>query len=402
MRIVLASQEFPPETAHGGIATQTHVKAHGLAELGNDVVVITHSTDEGRSDYQDGRVRVIRIPGSPRGIDLYTEPARWITYSTMVATEISKLHEEERIDLVDFPDYGAEGYVHLLNRTEFNHIPTVVHLHGPLVMLAETLGWPEPGSDLLVVGEQMEEYCFRRADLVISSSRCSATWIEKGYGIPSQDIPVVHSGVDTQLFRPMTVPRDERPTIVFVGKLSGNKGAGVLLDACLVLRRRYPDLLLRLIAPRDDVLERDLLSKVAQAGAEEMLELTGFVTHERLPTELNRADVFAAPSDYEGGPGFVYLEAMACGLPVVAAEGSGASEVVIPGISGMLVPPRDPGSLAYALDRLLSNRSERNALGKSARGFVEREAERDSQIARLEGIYRNLVQRTTVATGRDR
>ena len=63
MRIALVSQEYPPHTAHGGIATQTHAKALGLAALGHQVHVVSHSTDAQHHRYFDGAVEVTRIPG---------------------------------------------------------------------------------------------------------------------------------------------------------------------------------------------------------------------------------------------------------------------------------------------------------------------------------------------------
>ena len=89
-----------------------------------------------------------------------------------------------------------------------------------------------------------------------------------------------------------------------------------------------------------------------------------------LPEHLSRAHVFAAPSLYEGGPGFVYLEAMACGLPVIACAGSGAAEVVFPGENGLLVPPGDVDALADALRQLLGDAIGRAEMGERARRYV--------------------------------
>lgn len=95
----------------------------------------------------------MRIPGFDEHLPLYTQAARWITYSANVAAEVARLHAEVTLDLVNFPEYGGEAYVHLLNRTEWNPLPTVIQLHGPLVMLAGAVGgWPEPGSEFLRTG----------------------------------------------------------------------------------------------------------------------------------------------------------------------------------------------------------------------------------------------------------
>src|SRR5690349_17826858 len=116
MRIALVSQEYPPETAHGGIATQTHAKALGLAALGHEVHVISHSTTGERVERVTDGVHVIRIPGFDAKLALETQVARDVTYSALVAVELAALHARVSLDLVDFPEWAAEGYVHLVNR----------------------------------------------------------------------------------------------------------------------------------------------------------------------------------------------------------------------------------------------------------------------------------------------
>ena len=394
MRVCLVSQAYPPETGGGGISTQTHAKAHGLASLGHEVHVISHSTDAERHKYWDEQVRVTRIPGFDAGLTIQTEPVRWLTYSTQVAVEVASLNAEHPLDVVDFPEYGAEGYVHSLNQVEWGHIPTVVHLHGPLVMLAHTVGWPEVDSDLYRVGTEMEGACVRKADAVFSSSACSADWCARYYGLEAGDVPIIHTGVDTELFRPLDVPKDEGPTVVFVGKLVANKGVGDLVNACTRLAGEFPGLRVRMIAGRDDAAENWLREQADGAGCAGLLEFAGFVDQAELPMHLLRAHVFAAPSHYEGGPGFVYLEAMGCGLPVVACSGSGASEAVLHGETGLLVPPGDTDALAGALRQLLADVAAREAMGRRGREHVVRHASRPKCLRRLEAFYVELTNRS--------
>ena len=87
---------------------------------------------------------------------LHTEIARSLTWSALVAAEVAQLNDRVGLDVVDFPDWGNESHVHLLNRTPWSRLPTVIHLHGPLSMLAERIGWPEPGSDLQRIGTAIE------------------------------------------------------------------------------------------------------------------------------------------------------------------------------------------------------------------------------------------------------
>ncbi len=387
MRIALVSQEYPPETAKGGIGTQTFLKAHGLAALGHQVHVISRSPKAERTEHANDGVHVTRIAGFESRMAVHTEAADWLSYSAEVAAAIASLNARTPLDVIDFPEWGAEGYMHLLNRAEWNRIPTVIHLHGPLVMFAHTMGWPEMDSEFYRTGSVMEGTCLRLADAVFSSSRCSAEWCAKHHGLKSDDIPVLHTGVDTELFAPRAVAKASRPIIVFAGKLARNKGVHLLVEAACELAREFPGLHLRLLGRGEPRVIAELQSRAQSTGLAELLDLPGFVERAQLPEHFSRAHVFAAPSQYEGGPGFVYLEAMACGLPVIACEGSGAAEVVRHGENGLLVPPQNVEALVAALRELLRDSAKRQAMGERARSFVVAEADSRVCLKKLEAFY---------------
>lgn len=385
MRIALVSQEYPPETAKGGIGTQTFLKAHGLARLGHEIHVISRSPDGKASERDDQGVHVTRIPGFDSRMPIFTEVADWMSYSAEVAAAVAMLHKRSPFDVLDFPEWGAEGCVHLLNRTEWNRIPTVIHLHGPLVMFAHMMGWPETDSEFYRAGTAMEGSCVRLADAVYSSSQCSADWCAKHYDRKRDEIPVLHTGVDVEQFSPWPVPKAERPTIVFAGKLARNKGVHLLAQAAVKLADEFPGLHLRLLGRGNKKSEEEL--KALTRDFSGLLDLPGFVDRAGLPEHFSRAHVFAAPSEYEGGPGFVYLEAMACGLPVIACAGSGAAEVVRVGENGLLIPPQNVEALTEALRSLLKDTARREQMGRAAREFVVAEADSRACIKKLEAFY---------------
>ena len=391
MRIALVSQEYPPQTAKGGIGSQTFVKAHGLSARGHEVHVISRSTDSQRSVAQDGKVRVRRIPGLNARMAVHTEAADWVGYSVEVAAAVATLHTESPLDLVDFPEWGAEGYTHLLNRTEWNRIPTVIQLHGPVVMFAHTMGWPALDSEFYRTSSAMERTCLQLADAVYSSSACSADWCAKHYGLKRAAIPIIHTGVDTDLFAPTAASKAPRPTIIFAGKLVRNKGVYALVEAACRLALDIPDLQVRLLGRVEPSIATDLKKMAASAGRPDLLDLAGFVERSQLPEHFSRAHVFAAPSEYEGGPGFVYLEAMACGLPAIACAGSGAAEVVKHGETGLLVPPNDVGELTTALRTLLTDEERCCAMGERARHYVLAEADSRKCVDKLEAFYTAVI-----------
>lgn len=387
MRIALVSQEYPPETAGGGLSSQTFMKAHGMARLGHAVHVISRTKAKIPSETSEGGVHVTRVPGMDARMAVYTEAADWLTYSAEVAAALAALHARTPIDVVDFPEWGAEGYVHLLNRTQWNDIPAAIHLHGPLVMFAHTMGWPEIDSEFYRAGTAMEATCVRLADAAISSSRCSANWCTEHYSRKHGRIPILHTGVDTKLFAPAEAPKSNRPTIVFAGKLVRNKGVHLLVEAACRLVEEFPELHLRLLGRGEPAIVAELHSIARSSGRAELLDTPGFVERAKLPAELSRAHVFAAPSQYEGGPGFVYLEAMACGLPVIACEGSGAAEIVRHGENGLLVPPQDANALTDALRSLLQDDAMRLKMGECAQRFVIAEADSDACLKKFESFY---------------
>lgn len=391
MRIALVSQEYPPETAFGGIGTQNQAKARGLSALGHEVQVISHSTDGRQREATDGAVSILRIPGFDDRLPIATEEARWLTYSVQVAAAIAELHARTPFDLIEFADWGSEAFVHLLNQTDWNRIPTAIHLHGPIVMFANAIGWPDPKSSFYQSARMMEEFCMQRADAIFSSSRCSAQWCERYHGIDASRVPILHTGVDTEVFRPMDLPKAAQPTIVFVGKIERNKGVELLVDAAIELAREFADLRVELIGRGSAELQAQLIERAELAGFSELLHFVGYVGQARLPERLSRAHVFAAPSQYEGGPGFVYLEAMACGLPVIGCSGSGASEVIAPGETGFLVRPNNRPDLTDALRSLLGDAQLRQRMGDNARQYVTREANRETCLRRLEDFYLSVV-----------
>ena len=368
LKICLVSQEYPPETGHGGIGTQTYLKAHGLAAMGHDVHVLSHSTDGNEHQTRGGLVTVTRIPGPDTKLEIREESVRWLVHSQNVAAALDDLHREFDFDLIDGPEYGGELFVHLLNR-EVSSPRVTVHLQGPLIMLSRALGWPAEDSLLFRVGTLMEQTSVQLADAVYSSSATSARWCSEHYGLTGE-VPVMHSGIDTDLFRPADVVKPDRPTVIFVGKIGSSKGADLLVDAAISIAHDVPDLHVKLFGTSVGDQAEGLRQKASDAGFPDLVELGGYLSRVDMPMELSRADVFAAPSPYEGGPGFVYLEAMACGLPVIACSGSGIEEIVTHGQNGLLIPPDDVVALTEALTELIAEADEREALGRRARDYA--------------------------------
>ena len=389
MKIALVSQEYPPQK-HGGIGTHVHMSAHGLAELGHEIYVIAHSVDNIPISYFENQVKVIRIKGFNTELIPHTESLIWLSYSFEVAKALKELHSTTPLDLIVFPEYGAEGYVHLLNQTPWNHIPSVVHIHGPLAMFTHTMSWPDINSELYRIGCQMESVSLKLADAVSASTRCSAAWCEKLYGIDSTNMPILYTGVDTSLFYPCEISKTDQPTIIFLGGVRKTKGVHLLVEAACNLIKKFPDLKVRILGSGEAAFIDSLRQIAIDAGAPELIEFAGQISREELPVHLSQAHFLVVPSFYEGGPGNVYLEAMACGIPAIGCSGSGVEGIVINMVNGLMITPGNIDELTHAMELLLEDGELRNKLGKYAREFILKEADSKVCIKNIESFYQSV------------
>lgn len=205
------------------------------------------------------------------------------------------------------------------------------------------------------------------------TSRYCRRVAKQEYGLSPEKLVVVPESIDLHDWRAMAsagVSRtDPRPTILNVAHQYRRKDTETLLEAVSMLRHAYPDVQLRVvgIGPRLDFLRRradelDLQPNVAFLGA--------VPDRLRLMRLYFQSDLFCLPSRQEGF-GIVFLEAMAAGLPVVAARAGAVPEVIPDGEVGLLFNPGDARELSLRLAQLLGDDELRRAFSKSARERVE-------------------------------
>ena len=160
-----------------------------------------------------------------------------------------------------------------------------------------------------------------------------------------------------------------------------------MFESLSELVTRHPDILLRIVGGEND-LSRKLEVRAHRGGVAKNLEIIPFVHNRDSIIELfQQADVFASPADHENGVANVYVEAMACGCPVIAGNTGGSPEAVIDGKTGFLVPPRDVQALTNAIEKILSDDKLRNAMKESARAHVEGYFAREKYVQRVLSAY---------------
>jgi len=254
-----------------------------------------------------------------------------------------------------------------------------------------------------------ERFCAPKADRLIALTETERReHLEVGVGREAQ-WAIIHSGVD---FAPFEAARGLRETVRAelglapgttvlgcVARLVQIKGQTHLIDAFARLAAGRPDLHLLLIGDGD--LREELIAQARGAGLSVRLHpepaspSTGGTVHflglrRDVPRLLSATDLFVLPSLNEG-MGRVLVEAMALELPCVATNVSGIPDVVADGVTGLLVPPRDPEALAAALKALVDDPARAREMGRRGRERVVPAFSVEEMLAKLETLYAALL-----------
>lgn len=273
------------------------------------------------------------------------------------------LRPPRHVDLV----YGVDLDGFLLGRR--GRAPLVVSLKG--VIADELKNERGLTRALLSIQARWERRNAERADVVIACSRYSCDVARREYGVPEGKLAAVPEPIDLAEWdrrfaaaRPL--PRRGR-VVLCVARMYPRKRVADLLQAAVLLRRGIPEARVRIVGKGPEW--ESVVRAHGELGLGETVALLGDVSREQLADEYVNADLFCLPSVQEGF-GIVFLEAMAAGLPVVACRAAAIPEVVEDGVTGVLVPPRDPRALAEAMRDLLASAERRRALGEAGRRAV--------------------------------
>ncbi len=260
------------------------------------------------------------------------------------------------------------GYTGLMLKKRYG-LPLVVSLRG-----SDVHSYPKGRG----VTRLLTKRVIRGADRVVSVS-CALGDEAGSIASPRHEIRVIHNGVDAGLFAPNIRERarmrgilgieDDERAVIYVGDMVEEKGVPELLAAFEALRGRYRRLHLILVGNQTGC--REMIVRLAAGEAGAVLHVVGAKDRSEVPAFLGAADIFVFPSRAEGLPNAV-LEAMAAGLPVVAARVGGIPEAVEEGKSGLLVAERDVGGLMSAIETLICGGERARRMGEYGRSIILR------------------------------
>jgi glycosyltransferase involved in cell wall biosynthesis len=230
----------------------------------------------------------------------------------------------------------------------------------------------------------------QRADALISDG-WAAKQLPAMIGRPVDD---VLKGVDVETFTPEGDDLRSRyglvgkRVVICVTRLVPIKNLPMMLDAIAHVRRRRGDVVLVLVGegPQLPVLE----ARARELGIADAVRFIGYVRQEDTAAWYRTSDVFALSSDFDNSPNVV-LEAMACGLPIVATDVGGLREYVTPPDNGMLTPKGDAVAFAAALLSYLENDDHARAVGRHNRGDAVSRFSWSASAARMRAVYERVI-----------
>jgi len=355
----------------GGMNVYVREVSRELGRMGVSVDVFTRSQDPTirRVVSLGERARVIHLPAGDE--------------APMARVRVHQ-HLDELVDGVDawriahsidydliHAHYWLSGVAALRLKTRWS-VPVMQMFHtlGRLKnRVARTAAEQEPAIRLAeetrIVGE---------CDRIVAANVVERAELLRDYGASASRIATIPCGVDTDLFTPgdraearRRLGLDDRPVLLWVGRMAPIKGLDTLLDTVARLREGGQDMRLLVVGGDADEPtsghETSLRHRIARLGLVDSVRFVGPQPQSVLPLYYAAADLTVLPSYYESF-GMVALEAMACGSPVIASRVGGLITTIRDGVTGFLVPDGDVGALAERIESLVADPELRWRLGR--------------------------------------
>ena len=364
LKVLFASGIYPPDI--GGPATYVSQLAAELRKRGGDAQVVTYGEPVTVDD--EGNVPVTRIARtSPL-------PLRYLHFFRAVAAEAAGA------DLVYLQDALSSGFPGAL-ASRLRGKPVLVKIVGdPTWEIAREKGIVSDDFEVFQTGRytigveamrRARNFVVRSAARVVVPSQFLARVVE-GWGFPRAHIEIVRNSVRDESFPvvSMEVARrrlglhDARTTVLSIGRLVPWKGFDALIRLAAEMSEDFPDL--RWIIVGGGPCEQELKALAGSLGVDDRVTFTGAIARDKVGLYLAAIDLFVLWTGYEG-LSHVLIEAMRTGVPVVASDAGGNSELVEDGVSGRLVPWGNTEKLREVVEELCKNPASRKSLGAAGR-----------------------------------
>ena len=354
MKIGIVSPTFPPMA--GGVSYYVYNLSKELVKKKHKVVVFTRGSYR-KTLYQNIEgVDVFRIPFIP------SYPFHVHLHGLFLERIFNGI--EENLDLL---------HTHTpLSPVLETSLPKVVTVHGLPELSARKFKSNSPRAFFEILFSFMvyriQNGLLHAADKVTSVSFNTKKELMHYFSLEENGIRVIGNGVDESFFHPKKV-KEEDLSILYAGRLDYKKGLIELVHSAKEICMIYSDVIYKIVGMGP--LYNELRSLIKNEGLHDKFRFYGHVDRNTLRELYRESSVFILPSYYEGLPN-VILEAMACGLPIVATKVGGIAEVLHHRVNGLLISPGDEKAITDSLDQLLGDDDLRYRMGTISRLEVEK------------------------------
>lgn len=349
---IIMSTPFPPEE---GIGNYVYNLSKKLIAKGEKVTIMTRgSWNKTQNEIFDG-IEIIKP------IFLPTYPFHVQTHKIFV-NKIFRTYEHS-FDIV---------HIHSpLSPIINTSLPILTTVHTPMMTGArfiEKFNLYSGNIHARYISYPLEMRLLKRSNIITAVSHSVAQDLERDYKLDINEILVVENGVDEDLFFPIKNKIHDNRYVLYTGRLDYRKGLFDFIECGKYICKKYDDV--SFFIPGKGTLLNELKEIVKKFGLQEKFKFLGYLDKEELIRTYQNATIYVMPSHYEGLP-TVLLEAMSCGLPVVATSVSGNRDVISHENDGILVPSKSPKDISNAISILLDDPKMSRRLGNNARKKIE-------------------------------
>lgn len=367
MKICFITWEYPPRIV-GGIARYSRGLARALAARGNEVHVVTLDFPGSPSYELDGEAEIHRVRcevGNPNFLV-------WVfLFNHFFQKKIGELDREiAGFDLIHMNDWMTApvsiAAKHILRKT------LVATMHSTETGRSQGM---RSADSYTIHG--MEWWLTYEASRVIVCSVSMKDEVSQTFNLPLAKLDTVNNAIDTEKFKPHVDTEAVRArfglsstdeVVLFLGRLTPQKGLEYLIRAMPMVASRHPKV--RLLVVGDGWMRSELEQAAFALLDRRRFIFTGYLPDSELAQVFRCANVFVVPSVYEPF-GIAALEGMAAGVPVVVSKVGGLAEIVEHDRTGVHVYPRNPRSIAWGIHRVLSNQGYVKSLVDNATRVIQ-------------------------------
>ena len=383
MNILFVTSNFPP--LDGGIAIFNYHICKELFGQGHNVIVIAKNSS-GSEDFDNKQIFKIRR---------LNERIRPTSVETISKVLISTV--KENIDIIFFGLFGSSHWL--------SGVLAKIILKTPYVILVHGTEFNKYFYSFSKIDHYISKVVLRNATAIIANSTATKNLVES-HGYPLSRIHIANPGTDIDEFKPSDninsikkqLAITDKKVLLSVSRLVRRKGHENVIKALPNVIDKVPNILYIILGKGDE--EHRLKALVKDMALDSHVKFVGYATEEEKLFYYQSCDVFVMPSleirdenmhDYEGF-GIVYVEANACGKPVIGGKSGGVEDAVIDGVTGLLVDPESIEEISRAI-RLLNDREYARKLGENGRRRVEKELNWRVVGERLNKILSDIAER---------